>query len=764
MSGPDLSNLSMIDLFRMETESQTEAMTAGLLALERDPTASDHLEACMRAAHSIKGAARIVDLAPGVEIAHVMEEIMVSAQRGKIILRREGIDLLLLGVDLLTRIARPAVAETDQAQVDVAGFLAAAQHILAATPTAENGNAPASAPAPSEPAVTESLPVEDEPPTAAPAHNRRAGDRRERRATDSMLRLSAGSLNRLLGLASESLIESRRLRPFADKLLRLKRLNGVSVRAFDELHDSLAPTSLDDRSQALLAELRQRIQASEQSLLQCLAEIETIDQRASGLSQRLYDETLACRMQPFGDGVGRFARFVRDLAHDLGKQARLEISGASTSVDRDILAQLDAPLGHLLRNAIDHGVETPDERERAGKPVEATIRLDAFHRAGVLHVTIADDGRGIDMDVLRQAVVRRGLSDEATVARMEDAELTEFLFLPSFSLRDSVTEVSGRGVGLDAVQAMVRQVRGTVRALSRHGSGMEFELQLPLALSVVRALLVEVSGEAYAFPLASVVRALKLPRECVEAIEGRQHFAFEGARVGLVTAHQLLHGANADISGDTLPVVVVRDAHNSYGVVVDCFIGERELVIQPLDSRLGKLPDIDSAALSEDGSPVLVVDVIDLVRSIEKLVTQGQLRTVGHGVDEATQHHRKRVLVVDDSLTVRELERKLLDQHGYEVEVSVDGIDGWNAVRARPFDLVITDVDMPRMDGIELVTLIRQDHRLAGTPIMIVSYKDREEDRRRGLEAGADYYLAKSSFHDAAMMQAVVDLIGEADS
>jgi two-component system sensor histidine kinase and response regulator WspE len=755
MTGRDYSALSMLDLFRIEAETQTQAMIASLIEIERDPTAAAQLEACMRAAHSIKGAARIVDLAPGVEIAHVMEDIMVAAQQGRIMLYQPEIDLLLRGVDLLLAIARPAADNSPAVDIDT--FLTPARQVMAALGRPRD---------PGPPVEDMVAPLIDMGAEDQAAHGEvlTPTDVADRRAVDPMLRLSAQSLNRLLGLASESLIETRRLRPFADRLLRLKRQNARSAEALRHYRDALPHASLDERTRALLVEAEEQARAGEQSLLQCLGEIEAIDQRATGLSQRLYDEALACRMRPFEDGMGRFGRLVRDLARDLGKQARLEIVGTSTSVDRDILEQLDAPLGHLLRNAVDHGIEMPDERLLVGKPAEAVIRIEARHNAGLLHVSVVDDGRGIDLAALRSAIVRRGFTDEPTAARLTDAELLEFLFLPGFSMKGSVTDVSGRGVGLDAVQAMARQVRGVVRASVRQGGGMEFQLQLPLTLSVVRALLVDIDSEAYAFPLAAVVRALQLPRDRVEVIEGRQHFPFEGEQIGLVMAHQLFDSAEPDLQGESVAIVVVRDAHNSYAVVVDRFIGERELVVQPLDMRLGKIPDIEAAALAEDGSPILVIDVADLIRSIEKLTALGRLRHLRHDAREVVGQRRKRVLVVDDSLTVREVERKLLAQHGYDVEVSVDGMDGWNAVRGGQFDLVVTDVDMPRMDGIELVTLIRQDHRLAATPIMIVSYKDREEDRRRGLEAGADYYLAKSSFHDTAMLQAVIDLIGEADS
>jgi two-component system sensor histidine kinase and response regulator WspE len=255
-----------------------------------------------------------------------------------------------------------------------------------------------------------------------------------------------------------------------------------------------------------------------------------------------------------------------------------------------------------------------------------------------------------------------------------------------------------------------------------------------------------------------------VPKGHIELLEGRQHFRLDGRHIGLITTHQVFDRGTAPLARDEWPVIVVGDARGAYGLVVDRFLGERELVVQPLDRRLGKIKDIAAGGLMEDGAPVLIVDVEDLLRSVEKLIAAGSLSKVQRGVAAKGERRAKRVLVVDDSLTVRELERKLLGNRGYDVEAAVDGMDGWNAARTGHFDLVVTDIDMPRMDGIELVTLIKRDANLKSLPVMIVSYKDREEDRRRGLEAGADYYLTKGSFHDETLLQAVVDLIGEADA
>jgi len=774
MSATDLSNFSMKDLYRAEAESQTQALTNGLLVLERTPTAADQLEICMRAAHSLKGAARIVDIETGVILAHVMEDVFVAAQQARLTLGRKQIDLLLEGVDLLTNLANTLDLEpgpqTEDRQRTVDDFVTRLKAALVDEPSAP---APAIEPTPkvepkpqieqSAPAVLP-VPVQSGTATKAVATPASVADTVSGETQDRAIRVTVENLNRLLGLAGEAMVDSRWLKPFGESLLRLKRMHHDTSRAVESLHEATSHLALDERASAALATLTGKLAECQFFLSERLAELEASDRHATSLAHRLYDQALACRMRPFADGLIGFPRMVRDIGRSLGKEVRLEIRGENTPIDRDILEKLDAPLGHLLRNAVDHGLETPDERLAAGKSAEGCISIEAHHAAGTLQIIVSDDGRGIDMASLGRKVVERGLSNAETVSRMSESELLEFLFLPSFTMRDTVTEISGRGVGLDVVQDMVRQVRGVVRVSSQRGIGTRFQLQLPLTLSVVRTLLVEIGGEPYAFPLANIVRTLKLKREDIAMLEGRQHFTFEGQSVGLIAAHQVLDCAAPEVEASELPVVVLGDQQRRFALVVERFIGGRELVVHPLDHRLGKIKDISAGALLEDGSPTLIIDVEDMIRSMERLAHATRLSKVGHSKSDVVSNRRKRILVVDDSLTVRELERKLLDHAGYDVEVSIDGMDGWNAVRAGEFDLVVTDVDMPRMDGIELVGLIKSDPVLKSLPVMIVSYKDREEDRQRGLEAGADYYLAKSSFHDDTLLDAVTDLIGEAVS
>ncbi|WP_445179624.1 hybrid sensor histidine kinase/response regulator [Pseudomonas sp. McL0111] len=760
MTPEQMRDASLLELFSLEAEAQTQVLSTGLLALERNPTQADYLESCMRAAHSLKGAARIVGIDSGVSVAHVMEDCLVSAQEGRLFLRPEHIDALLQGTDLLMRIATPA---NGPQPADIEAYVQLMARLL--DPSA----APVSVSAPMAELQLEAPPmVELTPPVApielpveiadpAPRKNKRTTEGGER-----VLRVTAERLNSLLDLSSKSLVETQRLKPHLATMQRLKRMQNNGLRALESLNVHLKEHALGLEALEALEDARRLLSESQQMLTEKTAELDEFAWQASQRAQVLYDTALACRMRPFADVLTGQVRMVRDLGRSLGKQVRLEIEGEKTQVDRDVLEKLEAPLTHLLRNAVDHGIETPEQRLLQGKPEEGLIRLRASHQAGLLVLELSDDGNGVDLEKVRRSIVERQLSPAETAAQLSEEELLTFLFLPGFSLRDTVTEVSGRGVGLDAVQHMVRQLRGAVVLEQAAGEGSRFHLEVPLTLSVVRSLVVEVGDEAYAFPLAHIERMCDLEPQDIVQVEGRQHFWHEGRHVGLVAASQLLLRPASQNSGETLKVVVIRERDAIYGVAVERFIGERTLVVLPLDERLGKVQDISAGALLDDGSVVLIVDVEDMLRSVDKLLNTGRLERIARNGHTAVEAVRKRILVVDDSLTVRELQRKLLLNRGYDVAVAVDGMDGWNALRSENFDLLITDIDMPRMDGIELVTLLRRDNRLQSLPVMVVSYKDREEDRRRGLDAGADYYLAKASFHDDALLDAVVELIGGA--
>ena len=762
---------SLLDLFLSELEAHNETLNSGLLALEKNPRDKSQLQALMRSAHSIKGGARVVGLNILVGLAHHMEDGFVAAQQGQWHLTAEHIDFLLKVVDSLTRITLATKhkdlaalaqleAEIQQQQqylqnlhtgntTDIPALSPPVVTSPIAVPTA---SPPATVPSESlEPEVihTQPHPTTEAVPVSSPSNPTEA---------DRVVRVSANKIERLMGLTGEVTVSARWLPPFAGSLLSLKRTQVEISNQLEKLQEKLA-----SEAPLLLKELqliREKNKDATHFLSEKLNQLEVFSSTLSTHSDRLYREMIGVRMRPFADGVKALPRMVRDLARQLNKQVEFEIVGQSVEVDLDILEKLDAPLNHLLRNALDHGLEDPATRKAAGKSETGHLRLEAGHRSGMLIITLTDDGCGVELQALREKVIKQGLASADVVQQLSEAELMEFLFLPGFSTQGQVTEISGRGIGLDVVRSMVQKVSGVVRAESDPGKGMCFHLELPLTLSVLRTFLVEIAGEPYAFPLAKIDRCLLLPPDEIALIEERQYFRFAEQNIALINIHDVLELKSTPPSKETISVVIISDRNNAYGLVVDKFLGEYDLVVRPLDNRLGNLPDISSVAVMLDGSPVLIFDVEDLLHSINKRLGSHRLRKVLHNQDN--EQHCKRILVADDSITIRELERKLLEQHGYQVDVAVDGMDAWNALHHHEYDLLVSDIDMPRLDGIGLIQRLREQEAFQYLPVVVVSYKDTEEHRLQGMRAGANYYLTKSSFEDDSFVQAIVDLIGEA--
>ncbi len=432
-----------------------------------------------------------------------MEDIFVAAQKRERLLNSEAIDLLLQGVDLLSTLGREAKLPEN----DFLGYLETLLHMPQT--------------------------VEEKKETEKPVEIARQGRQEERKIPEGVkeekngieelaIRISSGRMTKLLGLASEGQIEARWLPSFSLQLLQLKHRQDELYRVVNQNHEIIKSGSREARKN-LLQEIHRRILDCRSLLGDQLAEAEEHSRRGSDIANRLYREILHSRMVPFQAGIEGLPRMVRDLARELGKKAELCLIGLETQIDRDILLKIEAPLNHLVRNAIDHGLESPEERKAAGKEETGIITINAYHRNGMLHIDIKDDGRGIDHEKIREQVVKREMVGKEIAEHLTDKELLEFLFLPNFSTRKKVSSISGRGVGLDVVQTAIRAVRGSIKINTNPGTGTSFEIQLPLTLSVVRSLLVSLNGEPYAFPVAVVDHVLKIQQESIKEIEGRPY-------------------------------------------------------------------------------------------------------------------------------------------------------------------------------------------------------------------------------------------------
>ena len=755
----DLGGFSMFDLFQTEVQQHCACLADGLIALEQNASDPKMVEPLMRAAHSVKGAARIINLDGAIGLAHSMEECLVRIQKGIEKPTGSRIDELLRGSDILRSLADHKSEDEARAWLEQeAGPISALAEALNLPPKADVSAAVVIAPAaiPVAPAAIPVAPAATPAPTvvkvATPPAATPSAASAPSAASDAAVLVSSSSLERLLQLSGEALVEARRLESIRRTLTRAK----IAQRQLTAALDSLQVTGRH-AGDAMTA-----VATSRDALDEALHQVEDHLRRGEELASALHNEAVSSRMRPFGDACGGLARSVRDVARTLGKEVRLIIAGEQVPVDREILRQLEAPLGHLVRNAIDHGIESPEERVAAGKTRQASLRVEARHHAGSLIVEVREDGRGIDRTNLRARIISKKLSEASIVETLGDAELFDFLFLPGFSTAAAVTDISGRGVGLDVVQSMAHSVGGSIEVRSSP-AGTSFAMRLPVTLSVVRAAVISIAGETYALALARLERIDRIARSELKTVEGRLTTVIRGEIVGLVHATEILQlkASTQSESADELAIVSVLAGSRTVGFVVDSFLGEEDLVVRRMDARLGDVAHVDAASIRENGDLLLILDADDLVQSALQLLEQGKLRG-DEGRSAISKRKQRRVLVVEDSITVREVERQMLLRAGYAVDTAVDGMDGWNAVQKVKYDLVVSDVDMPRMNGIEFVRKMRADRRYETLPVVIVSYKDREEDRIAGLEAGASAYLTKGSFQDQSFLQTIADLIGAA--
>lgn len=466
---------------------------------------------------------------------------------------------------------------------------------------------------------------------------------------------------------------------------------------------------------------------------------------------RLQEGVMRTRMVPVSMITDSLQRAVRDAANTLGKDVRWEVRGEDTELDRGVLLQLSDSLLHLVRNAVDHGIETADRRAAAGKPAHATVRLHAMQLGSEVIIAVTDDGGGVDVERVRAEAIRTGID----VAALDDDETLQLIFGSGFSTAKFVTDISGRGVGLDAVRSSVDAARGRVEVRSTFGVGSEFRIIVPTTLAVLRCLLIETAGQRFALPLHRVALATSQATTTLLHAEGRQAIELDGQPVPVFDMAEVL-GLPATHTG-TGTYVIVNGTVGRRAFLVDQLVGQRDVVIKGLSALVQRLDVIAGTSIEPDGSILLVLDAAGLIERSRRNGT----RSVDDVVATGHRHRRSgRLLVVDDALTVRELQRTILERAGFDVTVAIDGIEALTHLENDVFDLVLTDVEMPRMDGFALTERIRAHPSLGNVAVLILTSLASDTDRRRGMEAGADGYIVKSDFDEESLLAAVDRLVG----
>lgn len=734
MSSMDTS--AFMAKFAEEARDRLKTLTAALLRLEEVPEDAEAIADVVRECHNLKGASRMLGLVDISQIAHHIEEIFVGAGSAKAeprLLNGAAFDTIFGALDALSlRVEQLASGMT--APPDVTSLCQALSALASVS-----GDAAEPAP---EAAARESA-IEMAAGIVSSAANPQPGARQT-------LRVPVERLDGLTHLAAELVIQSLKT---TQRHAELRRIDGQLGRLRDRMREArLAPAARPAGSE--LAECAEALEHVSRRLRQVLGSFSDDGVRLNLITEEFRQTVIELTMLPLGTVFDAFPRAARDLARHFGKEVDVTIHGRETELDKKIIEQMSDPLIHLLRNAIDHGIEAPDERVRKGKPAAGQLSISAEQQGNRIIVAMRDDGRGIDPGVLRATALREGLAPAADLERWTDAELLDLVFQTGFSTKETATDVSGRGVGMDVVRKVVLRLGGAVRIQSQPEQGTTIVLDLPLSLALLRVVLVETGGEIFALPTAAVRRLLHVHREDLGNPEQGLTLELDDETIPLVALSVLLNGTMRPPAARQ-PVLVAAAGDESFGLIVDAVHEEQELVFEELRHPLRDQKTFAGAAILGNGDIVPILDV----HALRDMTARAPVVEPVAAPAVPAARRAARVLVVEDSLVAGELQKSILVAAGYEVEIAHDGAEALELLPQGRWDLVVADVDMPRIDGFELAKQMRADDRFRTLPIIIVTARDSADDRRRGFAVGADAYVLKREFDQIQLLETVERLI-----
>ena len=701
-----IADAALRELFKTESEEHLQRLDDALLQLEKGPTNREALEEAFREAHSMKGAARMLGLNAIQAPAHRLEEQLNAARRDPTTINPNLLAAISAAVTEIRRLTLEALEDTTDA---------------------------GATPAPTGPLRHRAAPMAPSPPTGA------NGATQARPFAIESIRVDTQKLDDLIMHVGELGVATARL---SRRLADLDTLIDLA----DRWTDARAGSSEQTHATALLTRLHQGLSEDNQRLGYVAGELESAVHEM--------------RLLPLSNVFRLFPRMVHDLGHEQGKRVELLLEGGDINADKRILEEIKDPLMHMLRNAVDHGIEPPQERQAAGKVSTGSVRIEARQSPGEIAVTVVDDGRGLDELAICRAAAARGLASEEALKAMSPDQVQNLIFVPGMSTKALVTDVSGRGVGMNVVRANVERLRGSIELQSRPGHGTRFTLRLPVALATMRVLIVAVNGHPYGIPMECVRLLRKLGQSDIFQLQGRASITHQERAIPVSDLNELLEPGPSPLAENTSPhprqrtCAVLCHNNDCFAVFVDALVGEQDIVLKPRSALIEHVPSIVGATILDDGRICMVLSVQDLYLSVRTRASHTR-------ATEPVVHKdvKKRLLLAEDSLVTRRLEARILEQAGYDVVTAADGRESWDRLTEQVFDAVITDITMPKLSGLELTEKIRNDPTHHELPVILVTSLASDEDRKRGLDMGASAYLTKAAFDQQILLECLQRLI-----
>jgi two-component system chemotaxis sensor kinase CheA len=743
--------------FKVEANEHLEAIAAGLQALAKPITAEEQqplIETVFRAAHSLKGAARAVNFVAIESVCQALEDVFASWKRREGIPSAPVLDLMYQALDAVARNIAGTEVVSDK---DLSRNAQALRTLSISAPVGAAEQAASAETNPNE--------VTRVAPTIAT----------DKTAVMETVRIDVSKLDARLLEAEEmlaaKLVTGQRasdLRELAERLAEWqKEWSKVQpeARALRQSLERSAPSSGTTSHPALKA-LVEFSDWNHDYFRSLESRVATLNRTAAQdnlfvgkLVEDLLEDSKKLLMLPLSTLGGFFQRLVRELCRDQGKEADLVIIGEEVEIDKRILEEMKDPLIHIFRNCIDHGLETPEQRQQLGKAPRATITLTVSPLNGdKVEVVVTDDGEGIDIEKVKDSAVKLGIISAEDVRRVSEAEALRLIFQADVSTSPMITQLSGRGLGLAIVREQTEKLGGLVAVESRRQAGTTIRITLPIALRTFRGILIQTANQLFIVPTAQVERVARLKPEDVQTVEGRETLALDGRVVSLAHLAEVLElpsDQNGDTAGAT-PVMILGSGDKQIAFAVDALLDEQEVLVKRLGKPLERVRNIAGATVLGSGQVAAILNVSDLLKSAKQLAGRA---TRFAEPKQPAEAEIKSILVVEDSITSRMLLKGILESAGYHVKTAVDGVEGFTALRTERFDLVVSDVEMPRMNGFDLTARIRADKKLAELPVVLVTALETREDRERGIDVGANAYLVKSSFDQSNLLEAVLRLV-----
>ncbi len=821
------------DVFKVASQEHLQKLDDGLLYLEQHPGDSAKLEELLRETHSLKGDAGMLAVKNVASLAHQIEHILGGVKRGETQLNPELSDRLSQGLDALRKLVNEAVTGQDSGVNTfyvLARMMGASNNPLPAAPTAE----PSSSQVPeqelvktqftdSETALPETnietysaanldnnysfstvqseqkllLQSQNWPaasgPAAASASEPTVNGSSSSSYRIETIRVATKNLDDLMTQAGELTVTKTRL---VHRLAELEKITTLwedwSREAFINrlAHHQIETENTESQQNAIVMQLQKYYQRTEEHLEYLGTLVNRLNNRVDEdtarlelIAEELGSGIRTLRLLPLSTIFNLFPRSVRDLAKQEGKEVELVIEGGETLADKRILEEMKDPLMHMIRNAIDHGIETAADREKLGKPPVATLRIKGYQTASNIIIEVADDGQGLNLDRIKQTAVKRNVCTPEALAAMTESQIQSLIFAPGFSTRTFVTEVSGRGVGLDVVRTNVESLKGSIQVESVSGKGCRFRLLISTSIATANVLIVAVEGIAYALPIEFVDTGRMVADFDIFSVEGKATILADGQPLSVAYLADLLElnkgewlpknrewrqeswrEINSKTEGESLnsnsrkmSCIVLKVGEERLGLFVDTLIDAQDVVIKPQSQLLKRVRNVSGATILGTGEVCMVLNPHDLIKSVRKQVSSRGVSGGRSPIETVSQ--KQVILLAEDSIATRTQEKRILEGAGYEVVTAVDGLDAFNKLKTRYFDALISDIQMPNLDGLGLTIKIREQKEYNELPIILVTSLASDEDRKRGADAGANAYISKGTFNQDILIETLKRLV-----